>query len=175
MVTENIIKQARAGDKLAFQALYEDIKTDMYRMAFYLLQNKEDAEDAVSEAFIDMYRGIHNLKECGAYKAWAIKILSAKCKRKMKEHYEHNGDYSELVEDAYLCNQDDIGRANMRTDIMKAMDVLSEKERMIVVCTAVAGMSSDEVGSITGFPSATVRTKLRRALAKLKKKLEVGT
>ncbi len=174
MVTEDTIRQARAGDKLAFQTFYEDIKTDMYRTAYYLLQNREDAEDAVSEAFMDMYRGIHNLKDCGAYKAWAMKILTAKCKRKMKKHYEAVGNYAELIEDDVPCKQDNISQVNMRTDIMEAMDILSKEERMIVVCTAVAGMSSEEVGCITGFPNATVRTKLRRALAKLKKKLEVG-
>ena len=61
-----------------------------------------------------------------------------------------------------------------RTDIMRAMNVLEKEEKIIVVCSAVAGMSSDEVGSVTGLKSATVRTKLKRALAKMKGRLEAG-
>lgn len=175
MVTEDIIKQARAGDSQAFRKLYEDIQNEMYRMAYYLLQNKEDAEDAVSEAFIDMYKGISKLKKCEAFKTWAIKILSAKCKRKMREYsIKRDEETVDFAEEQCVSKQDVIGQINMRTDIMKAMCVLDEVEQMIVVCTAVAGMSSDEVGVITGLKSATVRTKLRRALDKLKKRLEVG-
>lgn len=62
----------------------------------------------------------------------------------------------------------------MRTDIMRAMTVLSEEERIIVVHSVVSGMSSDEVGAIMGLKSATVRSKLSRALGKLRKKMEAG-
>lgn len=47
MITEIIVKQARNGDMHAFQMLYEEIYKDMYRVAYYLLGNREDAEDAV--------------------------------------------------------------------------------------------------------------------------------
>ncbi len=175
MVTEIIVEQARAGNKWAFQMLYEEIYKDMYRMAYYLLKNKEDAEDAVSEAVFDMYKGIAGIKKYDAFKAWAMKILSIKCKLKMKEYAQkRTEEYEEIGENEYVSEQDVEGQAVLKTDIMKAMSILSEEEQMIVVCSSVAGMSSDEVGNITGLNSATVRTKLRRALAKLKVRLEAG-
>ncbi len=175
MYTEETVIQARAGDKQAFQCLYEDISKDMYRMAYYLLQNKEDAEDAVSEAFIDMYRGIHNLKQCDAFKSWAIKILSAKCKRKMKAYSERrHEEYVGIMDEQCQSQADTMGQVDMRTDIMKALSVLNSEEQLIVVSTAVAGMSSDEVSAITGLKSPTVRTKLSRALKKLRKRMEAG-
>lgn len=175
MITENVVNQARAGDERAFQMLYEDINKDMYRMAYYLLQNKEDAEDAVGEAFYDMYKGISKLRKNESFKAWAMKILSVKCKVKIKEYIQRRNEQSEeLGENDCVSRQDVEGQAVMRTDIMKALSILSDEEQLIVVCSAVAGMSSDEVGNITGLNSATVRTKLKRALSKLKSRLEVG-
>lgn len=172
MVTEVIIKQARSGDMQAFQMLYEDIYKDMYRVAYYLLKNKEDAEDAVSEAVFDMYRQIAGLKKCEAFKSWAMKILSVKCKLKMKEYA--NFQVHEAGEAGQASDRNVEAEVTLRTDIMRAMNILDEEEKMIVVCSVVSGMSSDEVGAITGLKSATVRSKLSRALGKLRKKMEVG-
>ena len=54
------------------------------------------------------------------------------------------------------------------------MKFLSEEERTIVVYSSIAGMTSDEVGNVLGINSSTVRSKLRRALEKLRTRLEVG-
>lgn len=172
MINETIVKQAQNGNKQAFQSLYQEIYEDMYRMAYYLLQSKEDAEDAVSEAVFDMYRSITGLKKNDAFKAWAMKILSVKCKQKMKEYVQRRDE--ELVQDDYADALNFEQQVVQRTDIMRAMNVLEKEEKIIVVCSAVAGMSSDEVGSVTGLKSATVRTKLKRALAKMKGRLEAG-
>ena len=175
MITEVMVNQARAGDEWAFKMLYEEINKDMYRMAYYLLQNKEDAEDVVAEAFCDMYKGIAGLRNNESFKAWAMKILSVKCKLKIREYIQkRNTECEDLNENDWVSRQDVEGQIVLRTDIMKAMDILSEEERLIVVCSTVADMSSEEVGNITGLNSATVRTKLKRALAKLKGRLEAG-
>ena len=172
MITESVVKQAKNGDKIAFQTLYEEIYIDMYRMAFYLLQNRVDAEDAVSEAVFDMYRGITGLKKWDAYKSWAMKILSVKCKLKMREYSQRQ---TESTDDVDVVSKENVeGQIVLKTDIMKAMTILSHEEQVIVICSAVAGMSSDEVSSVTGLKSATVRTKLSRALTKLRNRLEAG-
>ncbi len=175
MITEITVKQARAGDKMAFQMLYEAIYKDMYRFAYYMLQNKEDAEDAVSDAVYDMYKGIAGLKNSDSFKTWAMRILSIKCKIKQKEYIsKRNDEAHDAIEIDIVSPQNVEGQVVLKTDIMKAFDTLDEEEKLIVVSSAVAGMSSDEVGNITGLKSATVRTKLRRALAKLKNRLEAG-
>ena len=175
MITEIMVKQARAGDKRAFQMLYEAIYKDMYRFAYYILQNKEDAEDAVSEAVFDMYKGIVGLKKYDAFKSWAFKILFVKCKLKQREYViKHQQETYDISELNYPSEHDVEGQVVLKADVMKAFKTLDDEEQIIVVCSAVSGMSSDEVGNITGLKSATVRTKLRRALTKLKGRLEVG-
>ena len=171
MVSEAVVKRAKEGDKEAFQMLYQEVYADMYRMAYYLLQNKEDAEDAVSEAVFDMYRGIKGLRDAEAFKSWVMKILSIKCKRKMKEYNAKKTD--ELEGENYASKENIEQQLVMRTDIMNAMGCLKQEEQLIVVCSAVAGMNSEEIGDITGLRSATVRTKLRRALLKLRGRLEI--
>ena len=82
---KSLIKSAKKGDRHSFSVLYSHIYKDLYRYAFFTLRSSEDAEDCISEAVIDAYRTIGNLKSEEAFKTWFFKILSAKCKRKIKE------------------------------------------------------------------------------------------
>ena len=166
MITEVIVKRAVKGDDDAFKILYEDLYKDMYRIAYYKLQNKEDAEDVVSEAVFDMYKGIHKLKDLSAYRAWAMKILSVKCSVKLKEYCQNR---TEDIEEIDLQSAYDVENEGvLRADIMHALDILSEEEKTIVLCSAVAGMSSEEICKVTNLKSGTIRSKLSRALDKLR-------
>lgn len=166
MITEVIVKRAVDGDDEAFKILYEDLYKDMYRIAYYKLQNVEDAEDVVSEAVFDMYRGIHKLKDLSAYRAWAMKILNVKCSIKMKEYYINRTEDIEEIDCQSLENVET--ESILRADVKKALDILSDEEKTIVLCSAVAGMSSDEISEMTNINSNTVRSKLSRALEKLR-------
>ena len=166
MVTEVIVKRAVDGDDEAFKILYEDLYKEMYRVAYYKLQNVEDAEDVVSEAVFDMYKGISKLKDLNAYRAWAMKILNVKCSIKIKEYYINRTEDIEEVDCQSLENVET--ESVLRTDIKKALDILSDEEKTIVLCSAVSGMSSDEISTMTNLNSNTVRSKLSRALEKLR-------
>lgn len=172
MISEIIVKKAKNGDDEAFKALYESIYKDMYRVAYYLLQNNEDAEDAVSEAVFDIYKGIKKLKKCSSFKSWAMKILTIKCKQKIRDYCQFKTEDIETVE----CDSgEDLEKeAILKEDIKKALDVLSEEEKIIVINSAVAGLSSDEIADMLELKAATVRSKLSRALAKIRQRLEVG-
>lgn len=74
---------AKNGDTSSFCKLYELYYKDMYRFAYYMLGNAQDAEDAISETVLDAFTGIRNLKHPSRFKAWIFQILTTKCKRQM--------------------------------------------------------------------------------------------
>ena len=166
MITEVIIKRAVDGDDEAFKLLYEDLYKDMYRIAYYRLQNKEDAEDVVSETVFDMYKGISKLKDLSAYRAWAMKILNVKCSIKLKEYCQNRTEDIETV--AVKADYDVEDDSVLRADVKQALNILSNEEKTIVLCSAVAGMSSEEISKMTNLKSGTIRSKLSRALEKLR-------
>ena len=166
MISEVIVRRAVNGDDEAFKILYEDLYKDMYRIAYYKLQNKEDAEDVVSETVFDMYKGISKLKDLSAYRAWAMKILGVKCSLKLKEYCQNR---TENIEELDMQSDYEVEKESvLRADIMHALDILSDEEKTIVLCSAVAGMNSDEIGQVVNIKSTTVRSKLSRALDKLR-------
>lgn len=78
----NDVEKAKVGNKTAFENLYSAVYRDLYKFAFYTIGNSEQAKDAVSETFLDAYKGIGKLKNTDKFDIWIIKILSGKCKDK---------------------------------------------------------------------------------------------
>ena len=78
------VSLAKKGDTEAFAKLYSLVYKDMYHIALYSLRNSQDASDAVSEAVLDAFSSIGNLRSEEAFRHWIMKILSAKIKQKQR-------------------------------------------------------------------------------------------
>ena len=85
-----LVRRAKRGDVDAFAELYAGIYKDMYRFALYTLRNTSDAEDAVSDAVTDAFASIRKLRSEEAFKSWIFRILSNKCKDKLREYAGKN-------------------------------------------------------------------------------------
>ena len=69
------------GDQTAFALLYDEIYSDLYRMAVYMSGSTAAAEDLVSETVLAAYQGIAGLKSQDSFEAWIFKILSTTVRR----------------------------------------------------------------------------------------------
>lgn len=158
---------SKSGDDDSFAKLYQSISLDLYKFAYYTLGSKEDAEDVVSETIIDVYYGIKKLKTPEAFGSWTIRILSAKCKKKIKKYVQEKNsiDYDSLQ---LAAKTQDI---EQRHDINIIFNLLSEEERFIIACTVFGGYKSNEIGQILKVKPSTIRSKLSRAYAKMREEL----
>ena len=163
---KSLIKSAKKGDRHSFSVLYSHIYKDLYRYAFFTLRSSEDAEDCISEAVIDAYRTIGNLKSEEAFKTWFFKILSAKCKRKIKEYYENPLQYNDKLQQTSYAY--DMSEIDMSIDLQRAFSSLYPEDRMIISLTVFGGYNSKEISKILGMNSNTVRSRYSRALERLR-------
>ena len=161
---KSLVKAAKKGDRHSFSILYSHIYKELYRYALFTLRNKQDAEDCVSEAVIDAYRTIRNLKNEDAFRAWFFRILSAKCKHKIKEYYDM--PYQDI------SFTDDFGTLDTNIDLKRAFFNLCAEDRMIISLTLFGGYSSKEVAKILRMNSNTVRSRYSRALDKLRNMIQ---
>ena len=81
-----LVAKAKKGDSKAFAQLYSAIYKELYYYALCNLNNSDDAADAVSDAVLDAFSGIKNLRNEDAFKGWMVRILTAKIKRKQAEY-----------------------------------------------------------------------------------------
>lgn len=161
------VKKAKNGDTKAFAWLYQQIYPDMYRFALYTLRDKEDAEDAVSEAVADAFAAILKLRSEESFKSWMFKILSNKCKNKLKEYANKTLELPEDIEEKASGQQ--VEEAAL---VRKIFFELGEEERLIISMHLFAGYTSREMAELLHINENTIRSKESRALKKLAGKLQ---
>lgn len=154
--------------QIMFEQYYRQVYQDLYRFALYTLGNPQDAEDAVSEAVVDAYQGFQKLRNQESFRPWIFKILSVKCKRKLKEYVNKTLE----LEDSFEDKSQREWNIEESQDVRDAFFTLNKEERLIVAMSVFGGYNSREMGEILKLREGTVRSKLSRALDKMQKKLE---
>lgn len=170
------VLKAMHKDNIAFSDLYKDIRLDLYKMAYYIVGNSELAEDIVSDTIVDAYKGIYKLKCEDNFEPWILKILTAKCKRSFKEKYN---SFSIFNPKAKAIDSFDIAGANALSDCYELTDIhaallkLPKEDRIIIYLCVIQGYKSSEVSKVLSMNPNTIRSRLNRALKKMKHDLEV--
>lgn len=167
-----LVKLSKNGDVNAFSKLYDLYKEDMYRYASYLLNSPYDAEDAVSEAVLTAFRKMNSLKKDEAFKSWLFKILSNCCKDILREHGK-SPDLLPLDDYFFLIEDETLGDTGEALEIMEAIKNLPPPDGQIVLLSVIGGFKSHELALVFELSPSTVRSKLKRALEKLRLTLTV--
>ena len=129
-----------------------------------MMQNQQEAEDAVSEAVVAAYENIGKLKKPDAFRSWIFTIVSNICKKRLKKEAARRDYFGEetYVQAAY--EDPDVGLA---VDVRKAFFLLEEEEQTIVGLSVFGGYNSKEIGDALKMNPNTVRSKRSRALQKM--------
>ncbi len=159
----SLVNNAKNGDCNAFSVLYSMYAEELFRFSVYLSGNVEDAEDSVQEAIFSAWRNIHTLKDPTLFKAWLFKILSNRCKTNlMKKNKSPDTlpieDYDFFIEDTTFNS----------AELKEALSSLTPPDAQIILLSIIGGLKSYEIAEIYNMPAATVRTRQKRALEKLK-------
>lgn len=171
-----------------FNLVFNQYGGFVYTIAQALLKNRQDAEDAVQEVFIRVYRSLHNYDEVkGSMEAWLRSILLNYCRDKWRKRsflsiplslLAHNRDGEEGNWEEVLSNAGDTsneeGRPDMallrqesENELWAAVNSLSEKLRRVVVLRYYMGLSDNEVAETLGLPKGTIHSRLHAAHLRL--------
>ncbi len=134
----------------------------MLKAAYAVLKNRDDAEDAVQEAFMKLMEKQPDFTDDEHAKAWLLRVTINLSKNMLKASWRKNKSVSE--ETSYTENEPD----GVLFYVMK----LEENYRTVIHLYYYEGYSIKEIASILKLPSATVGTRLKRGRVKLKKMLE---
>lgn len=167
---KELVLQAQKGDENAFCALYELYAKKLYNFAMFRLGDPYDAEDAVQNCMLVAFEQITKLKKAEAFSPWLFKILCCSCVTLIKEQAKKR-ETQDLENALHLFSAEDEKMVS-QSEVHEALAALSEEEQNIVLLSVIGGLKSKEIAKITGYSPGNVRQKLRRSLAKMKKRLE---
>ena len=160
-----LIAKSKRGDNSAFSQLYSIYSTDLYRFAVYMMGSEQDAEDAVQEAVFSAWRNIHTLNDESLFKAWLFKILTNRCKTNLMKK---NKVPDSLPIEEYTFLQDTQSSSFVSAELKEALAALTPPDAQIILLSIIGGFKSSELAEIYNMPAATIRTRQKRALGKLK-------
>ncbi len=152
-------------DAHAFTEQYGMIYRDLYHFALCIMRNAHDAEDAVSEAVLAAYAGVDGLRKDEAFKSWMFSITANVCRKRLGRKPP------EPIEEVPERAQEGPDTATALA-VRELFGQLPDEERLIVALSVFGGYSSKEVGAMMSLNPSTVRSKQRRALAKLAAQLK---
>ena len=163
MEEKMLVTRAAGGDREAFASLYTRYRDDLYRYAYFQLGHPENARDAVSACIVAAYERIYTLRNAIAFKNWIFRILYRCCCKLISQQSEQRrrADVEEL-------NQLPAENDTLSPELKEAFGILTDEDRNIVLLSVIAGYNSAEIAVITGLKAATVRSRLSRALRKMK-------
>lgn len=156
-----LIRRAKKGDAKAFAELYARIYKDLYKFAYYMMRQQQDAEDAVSDTVITAFENMGKLKREESFRNWMFTILANKCRKKLCGR-----EYNEELAENLMAEETDFVQTQ---DVREAFLSLEEKDRLIVGWSVLGGYSSDEISSVLAMNAATVRSRKKRALERLRR------
>lgn len=143
--------------------LYCDL---LFRLCMIRLHNREDAEDAVSETFLCLYRSDKVFDSEEHRRAWLISVACRKCGHVLAQHWHrHRVDYEAIPEPA-----DDPGDA----EILRLLAALPVRLREPLYLNACMGYDAAEIAQILHISQSAVYYRLQRARTKMRLELDTG-
>ena len=139
-----------------------------YRLAYTYVKNQQDALDIVQEAICKALESQHKLKNPDGIKSWFYKIVVHTALDFLRKSNKIVLTEDEILEDIGGSRSDNYED----TDLMSALDRLSDENKTIVVLRYFESMKLQDIASIMNMPESTVKTKLYSSLKKLRIELE---
>jgi RNA polymerase sigma-70 factor (ECF subfamily) len=181
-----IVRRIAAGDELAFEVMMRRHNSRLFRLARATLRNREDAEDALQETYLQAWRAMPSFRGDASLFTWLSRLLLNECYARMRKHARRQrimpidalipedadiGAYSEaatmVVQDPDLPPQA-AARAELRAMLESCLDGLPQTYRTVFVLRAVEEMTVEETAQCLQIPEATVRSRHFRASALLR-------
>lgn len=171
---EELLERSFTNPRL-FEALIDRYEEAFLRKAYYILGNKESAEDAVQDAFVKIYKNAHRFRPepNAGFKSWAYRILVNTCftayKKKKREGVflaDLEPEYQELVPDKQAG---ELAEADLdRDEVLSLLGTLPESLSSVMRLHFIEGKPHAEVATIMGISEGAVRARVHRAKQELR-------
>jgi RNA polymerase sigma-70 factor (ECF subfamily) len=178
------VRQVQAGDREAFGPLVEKYKRKVFRLAYQVLRDQEEALDVAQEAFVKAFNALPAFKGDSAFYTWLFRItmnvaLDRKRQRATRARSLGAEDVppEEWERTAVSTDPDpeDVATGVERRErIRKGLDSLSEHHRAIIILSDIEGLQYREIAEVLGIPMGTVMSRLHHARKRLREALGPG-
>ncbi len=182
----DLLHRAKAGDFSAFQRLIANLQPRVYGLAFRILQQQQDAEDATQQTFLALIEHIGGFRGDSSIATWVLKIASNNAlkilrkKRGLKvvslSEVSSDDSYGNLPHPEVIAHwsktaEEIAQQAEVQLEIERALKELDDKYRVVFILRDVEGLSVRETAELMELTESTVKVRLLRARLALRERL----
>ena len=155
-----------------FEARVAESSGLAFRIACGVLRNAADAEEVAQEAFLRAYRKLDGLREPKSFRAWLVRITFRLALDRLRAAKRRTLRETAWMENASReSRSDEAASRDFRNRLQRALDELPERQRLIVILTAIEGHTLADVAGMLNLPEGTVKSRLHFARKQLAEKL----
>ena len=173
-----LVRAAQAGDEAAFAEIVRQYQRPIYRVAYALTRNASDADDLAQETFVRAYQAIGRFRAGEPLHPWLTRIavnLTYSLFRRRRRRPETS--IEPLVEAGRQWASDDdpaerAAESEQHQRLTAAFAGLSHEHQVVLTLRVVEDLSYDEIARALGVPPGTVMSRLSRARAELRSRLQ---
>lgn len=173
----SLIAKAKQGELRAYEEIVEHHQATAFRLAWLITGSSADAEEATQDAFLKAYRALGQFRDGAPFRPWLLRIVANEARNrrvaasrrerlKLRAYEEHGLDETTASPEAALLESD------TRAELISALQRLDERDRLAIACRYFLDLSEAETAVALGCRRGTVKSRLSRALARLKTELE---
>jgi RNA polymerase sigma-70 factor (ECF subfamily) len=173
----DLVARARRGDERAYEELVLRYSDLAFRTAYLATGSAADAEDAALEGFVKAHRALDRFREGEPFRPWLLRIVGNEARNRRRAagrraevelkavRADRAGDAAPSPEAAVLATE-------RRTELLAALNRLEPDARQVVACRYLLELNVAETAAALGVPEGTVKSRLSRALERLRAELE---
>lgn len=175
----NIVREVQAGDEEAFTRLYQCIYMDVYKMAFSICRDHNDANDILQETFFVILKTIQNVKDPNAFSIWVKRVvMSCSCRHFRKNKFiAIDDEQAETLRSSREYRKEYLSKENYdelseRELIHIFVSQLSQKHQEVIDCIYFQQLSLKETAVRLKRPVGTIKSQLFFARTKLQSMIQ---
>ena len=164
-----LLLRARAGEREAVQILVARHRERVTNLAFTLLRDRAEAEDAAQEIFLRAFGKLPHFRGESEFSTWLYRLALNFCLERRR--IQARRDELLACRDEVPTSGENVARrVEMREQLHCALDALSEPLRLALILREWQGLSYEEIAEVLRLPVGTVRSRLHQARQKFQQK-----
>ena len=172
-----LVERARNGDVSAFEQIVQTHQTIAFRTAYLLTRDAGDAEEATQDAFVKAYRALGRFRAGAPLRPWLLRIVANEAHNRRRAaarraNVELRAAETEPSGGAAPSPEAALLDAERREALLAGLSTLREEERLVVALRYFLDLSETETAAALGIRPGTVKSRLSRALERLRARNE---
>ena len=172
-----LFTRAQRGDTAAYEEIVRRYQQLAFRTAYVITGSAAEAEDAAQDGFVKAFRALDSFRRGAPPRPWLLRIVANEARNRVRSTQRRLGLELRLAEgfrpgDAAPSPEAASVAAEDRARLLALVSDLGEEDRLVIASRYFLELSGEETAAALGIPEGTVKSRLSRALARLREKYE---